>query len=167
VADPPIALRDDVSATLSAAIADPAVAADLAAGTLTRAEHWAGFGAFPADPAPAPEPGTAPAPGPTARRQPRTPATPQPSSASLREAEQRNRRNQLIQEAQRRLDNATLITTSAQAEEDRLESEVRDLEERVTTARAELSQARLRARRAEAAERKATADLDRLRKSAE
>jgi hypothetical protein len=46
--------------------------------------------------------------------------------------------------------------------EDRLEAEVRDLEERLTKARADLADARLRARRAEAAERKARQTLDRL-----
>jgi hypothetical protein len=148
VTDPPAALRDDVSATLSAAVADPAVAAELAAGTLTRAEHWAGFGEF----APPPGPGPTLAPVPTA-----------PPPAPLRATEQANRRNQLIQEAERRLANASVLVTSAEAEEDRLESVVRDLEDRVTAARAELSQARMRARRAEAAERKAAADLDQLR----
>jgi hypothetical protein len=161
VTDPPAALRDDVSATLSAAIADPAVAATLAAGTLARAEHWAGFGPISSSPissSPVPS-GPALVPTPKAPE----PATPKPPPAPLREAEQRNRRNQLIQEAERRVANASVLTASAEAEEDRLESVVRDLEDRITTARSELSQARLRARRAETAERKATADLDQLR----
>jgi hypothetical protein len=153
VADPPVALRDDVSATFDAAIADPETAAELTAGTLTRAVHWAGFGAF----TPTESPGTAePAKAPTAPR-------PSPPSAPLREAEARNRHNQLIQDAERRLANASVIATSAAAEEDRLESVVRELEDRVTTARDELSQARLRARRAEAAERKAATALEQLR----
>jgi hypothetical protein len=42
VKDPAAALRDDVTSTLQAAIADPDVAARL--GRLTRAEHWSGFG---------------------------------------------------------------------------------------------------------------------------
>jgi len=159
VTDPPAALREDVSATLSAAIADPAVAAELAAGTLTRAEHWAGFGTFPSSPVPS-GPGPAPAPTPKA---PEPAARKPPPSAPLREAEQRNRRNQLIQEAERRVANASVLTASAEAEEDRLELVLHDLEDRVTAARDELSQARLRARRAEAAERKAAADLDQLR----
>jgi hypothetical protein len=44
LADPSAALRDDVTATLQAAIADPDVAARL--GRLTRAERWSGFGEF-------------------------------------------------------------------------------------------------------------------------
>jgi len=49
LADPPPSLREEVSQTLSAALADPAVAADFAAGTLTRATQWSGFGLAPAD----------------------------------------------------------------------------------------------------------------------
>jgi hypothetical protein len=45
VADPPAGLREDVAATFDAAIADPDVAADLAAGALIRPVRWAGFGA--------------------------------------------------------------------------------------------------------------------------
>ena len=41
---PAAALRDDVTATLQAAIADPDVAARL--GRLTKAEQWSGFGEF-------------------------------------------------------------------------------------------------------------------------
>ena len=46
---PPAAVREEVTATLDAALADPEVAANL--GTLVRAAHWAGFGL--ADGAPA------------------------------------------------------------------------------------------------------------------
>jgi hypothetical protein len=41
---PPVGLRDEVTATLSAAVADPDVAAKLASGTLERAAHHEGFG---------------------------------------------------------------------------------------------------------------------------
>src|ERR1700689_5061542 len=58
---PPAALREEVSATLDAAIADPAVAANL--GTLVRAAHWAGFGLapLPAGAPPTPVPSAPPA----------------------------------------------------------------------------------------------------------
>ena len=49
VADPPPSLRLEVTQTLTAAIADPEVAADFAAGTLTHAVQWSGFGVLPAD----------------------------------------------------------------------------------------------------------------------
>lgn len=44
LANPSAALRDDVTATLQAAIADPDVAKRL--GTLAKAEQWSGFGEF-------------------------------------------------------------------------------------------------------------------------
>jgi len=44
VGSPSAALRDDITATLQAAVADPGVAARL--GRLTRAEQWSGFGEF-------------------------------------------------------------------------------------------------------------------------
>jgi hypothetical protein len=44
LADPSAALRDDVTGTLQAAIADPDIASRL--GRLTRAERWSGFGEF-------------------------------------------------------------------------------------------------------------------------
>ncbi len=47
VGDPPPALRLEVAETLSAALADPAVAADFSAARLTRAAQWSGFGELP------------------------------------------------------------------------------------------------------------------------
>jgi chromosome segregation ATPase len=47
VADPSAALRDDVTGTLQAAVADPDVTARL--GRLVKAERWSGFGDFGAD----------------------------------------------------------------------------------------------------------------------
>jgi hypothetical protein len=44
IPDPPSGLREEVVATLTAALADPATAAEFAAGTLTKAAHWSGFG---------------------------------------------------------------------------------------------------------------------------
>ena len=61
---PPAAVREEVTATLDAALADPDVAASL--GTLVRAAHWAGFGLAPpgGETAPAPEPARARKPEP-------------------------------------------------------------------------------------------------------
>src|SRR6185437_5249563 len=47
--DPPASLRLEVSETLTAALADPSVAAAFAEGTLTRAMQWSGFGVLPTD----------------------------------------------------------------------------------------------------------------------
>jgi hypothetical protein len=59
-AEPPAALRNDVTDTLQAAIADPDVAARL--GRLERAERWSGFGEF----------GSATTVGPVPKAQPKT-----------------------------------------------------------------------------------------------
>ena len=52
-ADPPAALRDDVTGTFDAAVADPQIAARL--GRLTRPEQWSGFGVATDDAAGTPE----------------------------------------------------------------------------------------------------------------
>lgn len=203
IGDPPAGLREDVAGTLEAAIADPAVAADLSAGTLTRAARWAGFGLgaglapVPADgPADGDEPadvenaseGLAPdgsgvtragrsgparsrVPAPTvgksktgaalsgvpaARKEPAEPV-------ALRVTAERNLRKKQLRDAERALANAATLAESAEEDETRLEDLVRDLEQRLVTTREELAAARLRSRRAEAAERKARQSLDRLR----
>lgn len=58
--NPSAALRDDVTGTLQAAIADPEVASRL--GRLVKAEQWSGFGDFGASPA---DLGAEPTPAPT------------------------------------------------------------------------------------------------------
>jgi hypothetical protein len=171
VPDPPAGLREEVSATLTSALADPDVAAEFAAGTLTRAAQWAGFGsAFPGSgaevaftdaPAPGePSPWTAPTAPRTARPERRAPGRPPPVAEEA--AQLTARRREAIEDAERAVASAAAATAGAAAVEDRLEAEVRDLEERLTQARIDLAEARLRARRAEAAERKARQTLDRL-----
>ena len=179
VADPSAGLREEVEATLTAALADPDVAADFAAGTLTRAAQWAGFGAasfgaasfgaassgFAPDAA-FPETSSAPEPSPVPATTPVRPAqsappVPPPSVAE-EAARQAARRREIYEDAERAVASAEAIAAAAVGVEDRLEAEVRDLEERLTRARADLADARLRARRAEAAERKARQTLDRL-----
>lgn len=166
VPDPPAGLREDVATTLTAALADPEVAGQFAGGTLTRAAQWAGFGAPPPageeeareQPAAAPREETAPREEPTRRtvpaRKPRTAEDEEKRAARQREA---------IEDAERAVATASANAAEAEAAEERLETTVRDLEERLTQARAQLADARLRARRAEAAERKARQALGHLR----
>ena len=229
VADPPPALRLEVSQTLTAALADPGVAADFAAGTLTRAVQWSGFGVLPAagdgdgEPGedragaiPSPrlgvvtsgqsragaarsgaarsgEPGSG-APGGTgtaarpaadgldadrdgaagsARRGRASAAQPSAEVVARRQAEETERlareaaeraarHREQREEAERTVASTAAAAADALAAEDRLEREVRDLEERLTRARAELAGVRMRARHAEAAERRARQALDRL-----
>jgi hypothetical protein len=209
VADPPPALRLEVSQTLTAALADPEVAADFAAGTLTRAVQWSGFGVLPevdggaggpgeagagtvppprlgvvtggrprADPSRAT--GTAAKPatdGPgaagTARRGRAAAAQPSAEVIARRQAEEDERlareageraarRREQYTEATRAVALTAADAAGAVAAEDRLEREVRDLEERLTRARAELAGTRMRARHAESAERRARQALERL-----
>ncbi|HEX9040541.1 MAG TPA: hypothetical protein VF838_05865 [Trebonia sp.] len=210
VADAPPALRLEVSQTLTAALADPEVAADFAAGTLTRAVQWSGFGVLPeagggdgeaaedeATVVPlgvvtggrsaasgvrsgaggtrtATKP-TADQPGPvgTARRGRASAAQPSAEVVARRQAEEDERlareaeeraarRREQYEEAERVVASTAAAAADTLAAEDRLEREVRELEERLTRARADLAGARMRARQAETAERRARQALDRI-----
>jgi hypothetical protein len=164
---PPAALREEVTATLDAAIADPEVAANL--GTLVRAAHWAGFGLDPMTSFPAA------APSPSARKTPTTPATtprtpkpapppapeaPEPAEAA---AERDRRRQEKIQTAERAVAEADQTAESASLAEQDLEDTVRRLEAELADARQRLAEARRQSYRAESRQRRANAELGRLR----
>jgi hypothetical protein len=221
ITDPPQGLRSEVTATLAAALADQEVAGQLAAGTLTHAATWSGFGLasqlpsgagehaadehaaevetatgepatgeptvapVPLPPqaprrlpaqrpksssraAPAPPPGAAASPEPAGPTRPAVPAGPAGSSASSgrlsaapppakdgRAARRPALSVPSVEDAERSVATASAIAAQAAAAEERLEVHVRDLEQQLTKARAELGDARLKARHAEAAERKA------------
>ena len=138
---PPAALREEVTATLDAAIADPEVAASL--GTLVRAAQYAGFGSFAAAPPAAP---------------PRkTKAPPEPA------AEREARRREKIKEAERALADADRDLESAISAERELEDSVRRLEADLADARQRLAEARRRSYRAESRQQRATGQLSRLK----
>lgn len=103
---------------------------------------------------------------PPVREPPRTaappPKAPQPPRDAQSPDDVAGRRRRAFDEAERSLVTAVQAAAAAVAAEDHLEATVRDLEIRLTKARAELADARLRARRAEAAERKASQLIDRL-----
>jgi hypothetical protein len=260
--DPPPSLRAEVTDTLTAALGDPATAAAFAAGTLTKAAQWSGFGyadfapadgsspdsaRSPAASGPAPVDiatrrsgrartaansgsgsesgaGRAPLAAPDDRSAPSHPAAaprpirppeqagrlkrdraqPGPSAdagsarTSARTAAQRAaqeqrrladeaerqrlaaeaeeqrraqeaaeraaRAREKYQDAERTVAQASTAAAEAGTVEDGLEAEVRDLEERLVQARADLAKARLRARHTEAAERRARQALDRLQR---
>lgn len=144
---PPAALREEVTATLDAAIADPEVAANL--GTLVRAAHWAGFGL-------APLPASASAPA----SRPAKPATPAPAEAA---ADRERRRREKIHDAERAVAQADQATEAANAAERDLEETVRRLEAELAGTRQQLAQARRQAYQAESKQRRAAAELGRLR----
>ncbi|HTR93555.1 MAG TPA: hypothetical protein VMI73_17635 [Trebonia sp.] len=275
VADAPPSLRAEVTDTLTAAVADPGVAAGFASGTLTRAMQWSGFGVLPetsgaerdvawpglgadddgadrepggVDGGPAvPRPrlgvvtggraagaarsaaapaetdragaaesavrqgpggtaagaaardrraggrsaaestaggavrggrggaGTAAAKGSArgARGGGTAAATASAEAAARRQAEAAERmareaaeraarRREQYADAERLVASTAAVAAEALEREDRLEAEVRDLEERLTRTRADLAAARMKARHAETAERRARQALDRL-----
>jgi hypothetical protein len=142
---PPAALREEVTATLDAAIADPAVAGRL--GSLVRAEKYAGFGPV-AD---------GPAPPPPAKKT--APAKPPADAAQDRE----RRRQEKIGTAERDLEQAGQELDSALAVEHDAEDVVRKLEAGLADARQRLAEARRQSYRAESRQRRASAQLDRIR----
>jgi hypothetical protein len=143
---PPAALREEVTATFDAALADPEVAANL--GILVRAAHWAGFGLNLDG-----SPGGAPAPPAKTRK----PAPAEPS------AERERRHREKIIEAEREVAEADRALDAATAEEQRLEDTVRRLETELAQARKQLAEARRQAYRAESRQRRASTALGRLR----
>ena len=160
---PPAALREDVTSTLDAAIADPEVAANL--GTLVRAAHYAGFGLDPMTPFPAGPPSPSARKTPTAPASPRTPKPSQPPTPAPAEAaaERDRRRQEKIQMAERAVAEADRAAKSADLAEQDLEDTVRRLEAELADARQRLAEARRLSYRAESRQRRANAELGRLR----
>jgi hypothetical protein len=160
--NPPAALREDVIATLGAALADPEVAANLAAGTLVRAAHWAGFGLI--DLAPDALPPAAPSPAAL------SPAAPSSAAPSPRPARPKVRPEPAapppdkINMAERAVLHATSQAEAAAEEERQVEVTVRNLEADLEQARERLALARRASYQAESRRRKAAAELDRIRK---
>jgi hypothetical protein len=146
---PPAALREDVTATLGAALADQQVADDLAAGAIVRAAHWAGFGETMtwAPTAPAPK-----------NRSPEKGAAAVPAVADLA-----RHRQEKILSAERSVEETSRALAEATVAEQDLEDEVRGIEDRLEQARLALAQARRDAYRAESRQKKAAAELARLR----
>ena len=77
-------------------------------------------------------------------------------------AERAARRREQYADAERLVASTAAAAADALSNEDRLEAEVRDLEDRLTRTRADLAAIRMKARHAEAAERRARQALDRL-----
>jgi hypothetical protein len=141
---PPAAVREEVTATLDAALADPEVAASL--GTLVRAAHWAGFGLGSGAPA-----------APPLAAKTKKPAPTEPS------AERERRHREKIMEAERAVAEADRAAHAANTAEQQLEDAVRRLEAELAQARQQLAEARRQAYRAESQQRRAGETLSRLR----
>ncbi|WP_163720762.1 hypothetical protein [Mycolicibacterium psychrotolerans] len=127
VAEPSAALRDDVTATLQAAVADPDVASRL--GRLTKAEQWSGFGEF----------GMATAVS-TKRA---APARVAPAKAPAKKAddEQARQAREALAAAERRRSEADSAMTELQSDLARARLRVEDARRRLTDAEQALSAA--------------------------
>ena len=176
---PPAALRDEVTATLGAALSDPEVAEQLAAGTLERAARSEGFGPGPPSltlvtssgsrRSAAPRSPRAPrasralavaGAAPAARPAARAPAPP----AEPPGAERERRRLAALAAAEHAAAEADRAAEAATAAEQKLERAVQAMEEQLADARRSLAQTRAQARRARSRQRQARLALDRLRR---
>ncbi|BCK52867.1 hypothetical protein [Nocardia wallacei] len=149
----------EVGQTLHAALADPAVADHVRAGTLTAAANYEGFG--PAGPELAAVPDRAAAP-----------ASERPKPGRAKSAEDRDAAaRQELDDALAALESAREAIDSAQADLDRAAARVTEADDRIAALRAELERAEEQRRFAAAAQRsaqeaahKAERQLDRVRR---
>jgi len=133
LADPTAALRDDVTGTLQAAVADPDVAARL--GHLSKAEQWSGFGEFG---------DTAIVFKPTRSRKAKTEPEPKkPAEKEPRDKGQTERR--------RRQQEARAAVSAAEHAKAEADDAAKELQSDLATARPRRDDARKRLRDAEAA----------------
>jgi hypothetical protein len=171
---PPAGIRDEVTATLGAALADPQFTGTLAGGALVRAVQAEGFGQV-GRPALTlvkrdGEGGMgrwAGGGGRGAARAPRgktaAPAHPAAPSAQEVRAERERRHRAAVAEAEQAASEASQAADAATAAEHELEARTALLEEQFADARQALGDARIQARRARARQRSAQQALDRLR----
>ena len=140
--DPSPALRDEVTATLEAALADPDVAGQLETGTLLRAVRWSGFGAAGPALSAVPARSREVASGKGSDRKRPTPSKGVLASARRaadREREQ-NRQRQLA-EARDRLAVAKRDNARHKQRSDRLRREAETLRQRLDETRTQLGEA--------------------------
>lgn len=178
VADPPDALVQEVTGTLSAAVADPRVAAEVGRGQLAKAVQPGGFGFGPLGGSEDDE-GDSARPAPAPRRPARqvTPARASQKQASQKRAAQAQadqeraeraraeaeRQRRAIVEAEQTLAGADRAVDAAHATEADRENTVRRLEVQLEDAQDALADAKRRSREARTAQRQASKALDRLR----
>jgi hypothetical protein len=163
---PPAALRDEVTGTLDAAIADAGIASRL--GRLQRAEQWSGFGFLPTG---APEltlvrGGRDDSPSPPAK------AAAKPSKPRLT-ASERRRQERVLSSAQDAFEGADIAFADARSAEHDLTQEVRRLTKKLSKlqsqlddARAQLEQARKDVTTTRTKRREARSALDRAERDA-
>ncbi len=159
-------MRDEVTDTFSAALADPDIAAQVAAGTLVRAVHWAGFGpgiGIAAPSGPAPRRPRRPAGAQTGSSRAQAPAPDQAQDEDSARAERERQRRQAVAAAEEAVTQASQAAAAAKAAEHERADSVQAIEQRLTDERRLLSRARIETRQADSALRRAHQALDRLR----
>jgi chromosome segregation ATPase len=146
---PSAAIRDEVNATLQAAIADPDVAEELNAGRLVRAAQWDGFGS-----------GSAPTTRPNLRAVPSPKAEPASREPTATERAQRER----VAAVEKEVTAARRTVVKAETEAAKLQQRLDDLEEELAAARHRLTAAGHQVREAKAELRRAEQKLDRAQR---
>ena len=170
---PSAALQQEVTSTLTAALADSSVADQVAGGTLLTSASWEGFGfGGPPDLTVVPEPPQPPASPakPTAARGSKADREQAKKAAADAEADRKARAAQAAAEAEKvALDDARQAVDDAEeavvlaADEEQIRMErLRELEDQVAEARRAVDEARIQLRRAELRRRRVGDALDRL-----
>lgn len=183
--DPPAALRDDVTGTFDAAVADPQVAARL--GRLTRAEQWSGFGVATEDTVGVPEltvirggrdrpssrPSTGrrgPARSDTAAETPTTPAEPTPrvdQAARRRARRARDKAADVLDTAEAALQDCETGQRTAGARIHELTAEISRLQGELDDAKRDQERFRREVKSARNRRREARSALDRAERQVE
>jgi hypothetical protein len=156
---PPAGLRDEVIATLGAAVADPQVAEQLAEGTLVRAARWDGFG-FGASPAltVVPSPPAVRAGKPASKATPKTRQAP----AATRATAEEERRQAAIADANQAVIAAEQAVSAAAKDEQTRQEQVQQAEQQLFGARKLHAEARRKLRQAKDELRAAQQRMHRL-----
>ena len=171
------AMRDEVTETFSAALADPGIAGQVAAGTLVRAAHWAGFGpgigtAAPSGPAP-PRPRKAASSKAASSKAESTKASApaqdeaqddEAQDEARAQAERVRQRQQAVAAAEEAVARASGTADTAKAAEQERAGSVQAIEQHLTDERRLLSHARIATRQADSALQRARQALWRLRR---
>jgi hypothetical protein len=157
------AMREEVSDTFSAALADPGVAEQVAAGCLVRAAHWAGFG-----------PGIGTAAGPTQARAPsgagakkvalEHEGADQEGTGPGQLVEREHQRRAAVAEAEQAVAEASSQAEAAEAAEREVADSVLFMQERLNREQQRLAQAKRDTRQATAALNRAKQALQRIRR---
>ena len=167
-------MREEITDTFSAALADSQIAEEVAAGRLLRAAHWAGFGpgigtAIGTGPAPAAAPkgrtdgGQAGDQGARRARAAERDESAVLDEATLR-AERERERQQAVEAAEKVAAEAGRVADAAAASEREIADSVRFMQERLSREQQRLVQARRDSRQAAAALSRARQALERLRR---